>query len=174
MADLDRGGGQLASRSFWSLTARYLEVMAPTKISVPLDQELVRRVRNADLVPSGLSDSDVVERVLTHYLGRKALEDARALGPLDPDEADRIAVEEVRAVRRQEAAAVIWAQMTERPPLLTSRRADLPHAADAVLEKAMFEVKLRGLRGQTVKRDFALAAPSRGQPLRFVETLQPA
>ena len=30
------------------------------------------------------------------------------------------------------------------------------------------------LRGQIVMRDFALAAPSRGQPLRFVETLQPA
>ena len=39
--------------------------------------------------------------------------------------------------RRHEAAAVIWAQMTERPPLLTSQRADLPHAADAVLAKAL-------------------------------------
>lgn len=39
--------------------------------------------------------------------------------------------------RRHEAAAVIWAQMTERPPSLTSRRADLPHAADAVLAKAL-------------------------------------
>jgi serine/threonine protein kinase len=39
--------------------------------------------------------------------------------------------------RRPEAAAVIWAHMTERPPSLTSRRADLPHAADAVLAKAL-------------------------------------
>jgi serine/threonine-protein kinase len=39
--------------------------------------------------------------------------------------------------RRHEAAAVIWAQMTERPPSLTSRRADLPHAADAVLARAL-------------------------------------
>jgi dihydroorotase len=30
------------------------------------------------------------------------------------------------------------------------------------------------LRGQIVMRDFALVTPSRGQPLRFVETLQPA
>jgi dihydroorotase len=29
-------------------------------------------------------------------------------------------------------------------------------------------------RGQIVMRDFALAAASRGQPLRFVETLQPS
>ena len=28
------------------------------------------------------------------------------------------------------------------------------------------------LRGQIVMRDFALTAPLRGQPLRFVETLQ--
>jgi dihydroorotase len=30
------------------------------------------------------------------------------------------------------------------------------------------------LRGETVMRDFALTKPSRGKPLRFVETLQPA
>jgi serine/threonine protein kinase len=39
--------------------------------------------------------------------------------------------------RRHEPAALIWAQMTERPPSLTSRRADLPRAADVVLAKAL-------------------------------------
>ena len=41
---------------------------------------------------------------MARYLGRKALDDARALGALDPDEADRIAVEEdpARVVRDSE------------------------------------------------------------------------
>jgi hypothetical protein len=91
----------LASRLFYNaVIAGYPELMGTTKITVPLDEELVRRVRNADPDPTGLSDADVVERVLARYLGSKALDDARAVGPLDPDEADRIAVEEVRAVRR--------------------------------------------------------------------------
>ena len=39
--------------------------------------------------------------------------------------------------RRDEAAAVIWAQMTEPPPSLTSQRAGLPPAVDGVLAKAL-------------------------------------
>jgi serine/threonine protein kinase len=39
--------------------------------------------------------------------------------------------------RRDEAAAVIWAQMTEPPPLMTSRRPDLPPAVDDVLQQAL-------------------------------------
>ena len=39
--------------------------------------------------------------------------------------------------RRDDAAAVIWAQMTEPPPSLTSRRAGLPPAVDGVLAKAL-------------------------------------
>lgn len=39
--------------------------------------------------------------------------------------------------RREEASAVMWAQMTESPPSLTSRRADLLLAVDAVLAKAL-------------------------------------
>ena len=39
--------------------------------------------------------------------------------------------------RRNEAPAVIWAQMTEPPPLLTARRPDLPAAVDAVLARAL-------------------------------------
>jgi len=34
------------------------------------------------------------------FLGLRALEDARAQGTLSPDEADRLAVDEVKAVRR--------------------------------------------------------------------------
>ena len=39
--------------------------------------------------------------------------------------------------RRDDAPAVIWAQMTEPPPLLTSRRTGLPPAVDGVLAKAL-------------------------------------
>ena len=38
---------------------------------------------------------------------------------------------------RDEAMAVMYAQVSEPPPLLTSRRADLPAAADAVLARAL-------------------------------------
>ncbi len=38
---------------------------------------------------------------------------------------------------RNEAAAVIWAQLTEPPPLLSSHRPDLPPAADGVLARAL-------------------------------------
>ncbi|MGH2842224.1 MAG: hypothetical protein ACRDKL_01375 [Solirubrobacteraceae bacterium] len=48
----------------------------------------------------GKSDAEVIEDAITIYLGDRALEGARAVGPLDPDEADRIALEEVHAVRR--------------------------------------------------------------------------
>ncbi len=39
--------------------------------------------------------------------------------------------------RRDDAAAVIWAHMTELPPPLTSQRAGLPPAVDSVLMKAL-------------------------------------
>lgn len=39
--------------------------------------------------------------------------------------------------RHEEASAVMWAQMTEPPPTLTSRRSDLPPAVDAILAKAL-------------------------------------
>jgi serine/threonine protein kinase/DNA-binding beta-propeller fold protein YncE len=41
---------------------------------------------------------------------------------------------------RDESVAVMWAQMSAPPPALTSRRPDLPAAADAVLAKALAKV----------------------------------
>lgn len=46
------------------------------------------------------SDEQVVEDALTAYLGLRALDVSRAQGTLPPNEADRLAVEEVKAVRR--------------------------------------------------------------------------
>jgi len=46
------------------------------------------------------SNTQIVEDALTIYLGLRALDEARAQGGLDGDDADRTAVEEVRAFRR--------------------------------------------------------------------------
>jgi len=74
--------------------------MAVRKITIPLDEALVRRARLEDVGGMDKSDEQVVEDALSVYLGLRALEDARAQGCLDSDEADRLAVEEVKAVRR--------------------------------------------------------------------------
>lgn len=74
--------------------------MAVRKITVPLDEELVRRARLGDAHGNDKSDEQVVEDALTVYLGLRALDEARAQGTLPADEADRLAVEEVKAVRR--------------------------------------------------------------------------
>jgi hypothetical protein len=75
-------------------------VTGTRRISLPLDEELIRRARQQDHGADDKSDAKVVEDALAVYLGMKALDEARAQGTLEPDEADRLAVEEVRAVRR--------------------------------------------------------------------------
>jgi hypothetical protein len=83
------------------LPARYSFLsMSTHKISLPLDEELVRRARSRDVGRADKSDAQVIEDALAVYLGDRALDDARAQGTLSPDEADRLAVDEVRAVRR--------------------------------------------------------------------------
>lgn len=74
--------------------------MAVRKITVPLDEALVRRARLEDASGAGKSDEQVVEDALMVFLGLRALEDARAQGTLSSEEADRLAVDEVKAVRR--------------------------------------------------------------------------
>lgn len=73
--------------------------MAVRKITVPLDEALVRRARLEDAGGMGKSDEQVVEDALSVYLGLRALEDARAKGSLASGKADRLAVEEVKAAR---------------------------------------------------------------------------
>jgi hypothetical protein len=70
-----------------------------TKITVPLDEALVRRARDEDAAGEQKTDEQVVEDALSVYLGLRALDDARAQGTLSPDEADRLAVSEVKAAR---------------------------------------------------------------------------
>jgi hypothetical protein len=74
--------------------------MATRKISLPVDEDLIRRAREQDTAAADKTDGEVVEDALTLYLGDRAVDEARARGALAPDEADRLAVEEVRAVRR--------------------------------------------------------------------------
>ncbi len=74
--------------------------MATRKINLMLDEELVRRARRQDTGEASKSDVQIVEDALAVFLGLRALEDARAQGTLEADEADRLAVQEVRAVRR--------------------------------------------------------------------------
>jgi hypothetical protein len=73
--------------------------MSVHKISLPLDEELIRRARQQDTGRADKSDAEIIEDALAVYLGERALDDARAQGTLEPEEADRLAVEEVRSVR---------------------------------------------------------------------------
>jgi len=75
--------------------------MATRKVNLLLDEELIRRTRQQDRGGTGKSDVEVIEDALAVYLGLRALDDARAQGTLDPEQADRLAVEEVRATRRE-------------------------------------------------------------------------
>jgi hypothetical protein len=74
--------------------------MATRKISLSVDEDLIRRARERDIAAAGKTDGEVIEDALTVYFGDRALDEARAQGTLASDEADRVAVEEVRSVRR--------------------------------------------------------------------------
>ncbi|MFZ1926842.1 MAG: hypothetical protein WAU42_11940 [Solirubrobacteraceae bacterium] len=75
------------------------------KINLTLDEDLVSRARRQDLGEADKSDDQVVEDALAVFLGLRALDEARAQGTLAADDADQLAVEEVRAVRRARSRA---------------------------------------------------------------------
>jgi hypothetical protein len=77
--------------------------MAAQTVILPLDQALIQRVRNAEPAPSSRSDVEAVERALAIYLGDRAVESAQAAGALDEEQAERLAVEELHAMRREAA-----------------------------------------------------------------------
>jgi hypothetical protein len=79
--------------------------MAMRKINLTLDEDLVSRARRQDLGEANKSDDQVVEDALAVFLGLRALDEARAQGTLAADDADQLAVEEVRAVRRARSRA---------------------------------------------------------------------
>ena len=75
------------------------------KINLTLDEDLVSRARRQDLGEADKSDDQVVEDALAVFLGLRALDEARAQGTLVAEDADQLAVEEVRAVRRARSRA---------------------------------------------------------------------
>jgi hypothetical protein len=79
--------------------------MATRKINLTLDEELIRRAREQDAGEAAKSDAQVVEDALVVFLGLRALDDARAQGTLGPEDADALAVAEVRAARRARSRA---------------------------------------------------------------------
>lgn len=74
------------------------------KVSVDLDAEIVARTRD-ELGAGDESDAAVVERALNAYLLGRLLDVAQAKSGLSEDEADKLAVEEVRAARRERSSA---------------------------------------------------------------------
>jgi len=86
--------------------ARYPDsAMATRKINLMLDEDLIRLARRQDIGAAGKSDVQVVEDALAVFLGLRALDEARAQGTLAAEDADRLAVQEVRAVRRARSRA---------------------------------------------------------------------
>lgn len=75
------------------------------KINLTLDEDLVSRARRQDLGEADKSDDQVVEDALAVFLGLRALDEARAQGTLAAEDANQLAVEEVRAVRRARSRA---------------------------------------------------------------------
>ena len=69
--------------------------------TLTLDEELIRQARLQDPYEAGKSDDQVIADAVTVYLGERALAAARALGTLDEDEAERVAVEELHTMRRE-------------------------------------------------------------------------
>lgn len=69
------------------------------KVTVALDAELVTRARE-ELAADDVSDAAVIERALNAYLLGRLLDAAQMSSQIEPEEANRIAVEEVRASRR--------------------------------------------------------------------------
>lgn len=67
-------------------------------MTLDLDEDVARRAEAA-AVGTGQTLEAVIERALAVHLGLEALERAQAVFDLDPDEADRIAYEELKAHR---------------------------------------------------------------------------
>jgi hypothetical protein len=77
--------------------------MARARATVYLDPEVLRaaRIRAAR---TGRRDSDIVEEALREYLGLAVIERIRSKSDLDPDEAMRLAYDELHELRRERRA----------------------------------------------------------------------
>jgi hypothetical protein len=74
------------------------------KVTVALDAEIVARTRD-ELGAREESDAAVVERALSAYLLGRLLDATQAKSGLSEEDAEKLAVEEVRAARRERSSA---------------------------------------------------------------------
>jgi len=81
--------------------------MAPgEKINVALEADLVARTREQLGDPvAGLDDAGVIERAVNAYLLRRLVQQAQAGSDLTAEEAERVAYEELHAMRRERRPA---------------------------------------------------------------------
>jgi hypothetical protein len=73
--------------------------------TVDVDAGLLDEARSAMKPAEGAADTEVVERALRSYLGRRALDASQAMSQLSEDEALRVANEELHAMRRERRSA---------------------------------------------------------------------
>jgi hypothetical protein len=74
------------------------------KVVVALDPEIVARAR-AEFGDTDASDAAIVERALDALFLDRLLDTTQARSPLSPEEAEALAVAEVKAARRERGAA---------------------------------------------------------------------
>ena len=70
------------------------------KVTVALDAEIVARTRDV-VGDADLPDAAVIERALNAYLLGRLLDATQATSDLAAEQADQLAVDEVRAYRRE-------------------------------------------------------------------------
>lgn len=80
--------------------------MAPArqKVTVQLDAEMIEQAR-AELGLSAATDAAVVERALNAYLLGRLVDSIQAKSGLSEEEANRLAYDELHAMRRERGAA---------------------------------------------------------------------
>lgn len=82
-----------------------MSVASARKITVELDAEDVAKARAAMGSDADEPDAAIVQRVLNGYLLNALVRSVASRSELSEDEADRIAVEEVRAYRQERASS---------------------------------------------------------------------
>ncbi len=93
--------------------------MATTKMELELDAAPAQGVHDWAAARGARAD-DVIADALASFLGAKAVSEAHAVGGLPQKEADRLAVEEVRAYR---AARVTFGRSARRSAALSAAAA---------------------------------------------------
>ena len=79
--------------------------VARRTVTLQLDEDLVARTRARAGGLRDKADAEVVEEALAVYLGMNALDEAQAQSTLTEDEANRLASDELDAMRRERDAS---------------------------------------------------------------------